>query len=72
MAGITQAQAEAKLTLYLAALDAVLANQEYSINGRTFKRANLADIEKGISFWDAKVKQLDRGGLPIRGVTPVI
>jgi hypothetical protein len=41
MAGITLAQAEAQLALYLAAEEAVLANQSYEIAGRKLTRADL-------------------------------
>ena len=71
MAGITLLDAEEKLALYLAALDAVLNNQSYTINGRSLTRANLKDIESGVDFWDKKVKSLDAGGRRVRLGTPV-
>lgn len=58
MAGITLAQAEAQLTLYLAAEAAVLSGQSYEIAGRRLVRANLAEITAGITTWDNRVKQL--------------
>lgn len=58
MAGITQAQAEAQLALYLAAETAVLGGQAYTINGRSLTRADLAAIQKGIELWDARAKEL--------------
>ena len=58
MAGITLAQAEARLAAYLAAEDAVLSGQSYEIAGRRLTRADLADIAEGIDRWDARVKQL--------------
>lgn len=61
MAGITLAQAEAKLALYLTALDKVLLKQSYSIDGRSLTYANLADIENAIQYWDSKCKKLSRG-----------
>lgn len=70
MAGITLAQAESKLTTWLAAEDAVAEGQSYSIAGRTLTRANLADIREAITHWDRRVKQLSRGGMSVRGVTP--
>lgn len=51
MAGITLAQAEAQLALYLAAEQAVLTGQSYEIAGRRLTRANLADIHAGIKLW---------------------
>ena len=71
MAGITLAQAEAKLTEYLAAETKVLSGQAYSIAGRSFTRANLKEIRDGISYWEAKVKSLTRGGLTMKFGTPV-
>lgn len=58
MAGITLAQAEARLAAYLAAEEAVLANQSYTIGDRTFTRADLAKIQDGIITWDSRVKSL--------------
>lgn len=58
MAGITLAQAEAKLTLYLAALDKIVLGQKVEIDGQAITRANLADVERAITFWDSRVKQL--------------
>lgn len=58
MAGITLAQAEAKLTIYLTAIDKILLGQKVEIDGQAITRANLADVERALSYWDAKVKQL--------------
>lgn len=58
MAGITLAQAEAQLALYLAAEVKVLANQSFEISGRKLTRANLQEIQEGIKTWDARCKQL--------------
>ena len=62
MAGITQAQAEAQLTAWLAALDAIAQNQSYTINGRSLTRANLSDVKDMVDYWDGKVKALTPGG----------
>ncbi|MEX0852625.1 MAG: DUF6148 family protein [Bauldia sp.] len=72
MAGITLAQAEAKLTLWMAANDAVASGQEYAIGSRSLKRTDAAEIREQIQFWDGKVKELSRGstGMRIRGGTP--
>lgn len=59
MAGITQEKAQAQLDAYLAAEVAVLASQSYEIAGRKLTRANLAEIQQGISTWDERVKALD-------------
>lgn len=58
MAGITLAQAEAKLTLYLGALDKIVLNQKVEIDGEALTRANLADVEHAVEIWDRRVKQL--------------
>lgn len=62
MAGITQAEAEARLAEYMAAETAVLSNQSYQIGERSLTRANLAQIREGIEYWDGRVKSLARGG----------
>jgi hypothetical protein len=58
MAGITLAQAEAQLALYLTAEEKVLSGQEYEIAGRKLKRADIDVIQQGIKTWDERVKQL--------------
>ena len=73
MAGITLAQAEDKLTTWMAALDKIAAGQSYSISSggssRTLTRANLDEVQRQIDYWDAKVKSLTRGGISVRGAT---
>lgn len=58
MAGIDLATAEARLTAYLAAEAKVLAGQRVEIDGQSLTRANLEQIQSGISIWDARVKEL--------------
>ncbi len=58
MAGITLEQAQTQLDAYLAAETAVLAGQEYEIAGRRLRRANLAEIQQGITLWSDRVAQL--------------
>lgn len=62
MPGITLAQAEAKLTLWLAAEEALATSQSYQISvdgsSRQLTRADLAEVGKRVQFWDAKVKAL--------------
>ncbi len=70
MAGITLAQAETNLAAWLAASEAVAKSQAYSIAGRTLTRTNAAEIREQIDYWDKKVKNLSRGGIGVRGVTP--
>ena len=58
MAGITLAQAEARLAEYMAAETAVLTAQSYEIAGRRMTRADLAEIRAGIDAWNARVGML--------------
>lgn len=62
MAGITLAQAQARLDEYLAAEVAVLQTQEYKISAgdgfRSSTRADLGQIQKGIELWNRKVQEL--------------
>lgn len=58
MAGIDLTTATARLQLYLDAEAAILANQEYTIGGRRLKRADLAEVRKGVLYWDRQVKDL--------------
>lgn len=74
MAGITLAQAEAQLALWISADAAVSQKQEYQIAGRTWKAADAAEISRKIDYWNGWVQRLSRGGnggMRIRGVTPV-
>lgn len=72
MAGITLAQAQAKLDMWLEAEEALSTSQSYSFGGRQLTRANLSDIEAAIDKWDARVKKLSRDSGPrIRGGTPI-
>lgn len=70
MAGITLAQAQAKLTSSMAAYDSALSAQSYSIGSRSKANANLDALERAVNFWEAKVKELTRGGRAIKGITP--
>ena len=71
MAGITLAQAEAKLVEYLAAETAILNNQSYTISGRSLTRADLDAVQEGVQIWDGRVKALSAGGRRVRLGTPV-
>lgn len=66
MAGITLAQAEAQLTLWIAASSAVAGGQEYEIDTgtgrRKLKRADAAEIRNQVEFWDSWVKRLTSTG----------
>lgn len=72
MAGITLADAESKLSTWLAADDAVATGQEYYIGTRRLRRADADEIRKNIDYWETKVNKLSRGGgVRITGATPV-
>jgi hypothetical protein len=71
MAGITLAEATAKLTEWMNADTAVAQGQSYDIGGRSLTRANAREIRENIQFWNNMVKSLDRGGIKITGATPV-
>jgi hypothetical protein len=71
MPTITLAQAEAKLALWMAADDAVANGQQYAIGDRQLTRAHSAEIRNNIDYWEAKVRRLSRGGMRIKGVTPL-
>lgn len=58
MAGITLIQAQTQLNAYLAAETAVLTGQKYEIAGRMLMRANLAEIQSGITLWQSRVVTL--------------
>ena len=70
MAGITLAQAQAKLQTWLDAEDAVANNQSYSIGNRSLSRANLGEIREAVEFWDTKVKRLSRSKRRTRFAVP--
>ncbi len=71
MAGITLDQAETKLTEYLDAESAILTGQAYSIAGRSLTRADLKAVQEGITRYQKLVNRLSRGGIKVRGGTPV-
>ena len=68
MAGITLAQAQAKLTLYMGYDDQLGINSEVTIDGTTIKRR---DVQKQIEYWNNWVIRLSRtGGIAVREVNP--
>lgn len=71
MAGITLAEAAEKLTEWMSADTAVATGQSYSIGGRSLTRANAKEIRDNIQFWNNMVKSLERGGISVKGATPV-
>lgn len=58
MAGITLADAEAQLALWVAASAAVASGQSYSIKDRSLSRVDAGEIREQINFWDAWVRRL--------------
>lgn len=65
--------ARQRLTEYLNAEAAVLTRQEYRIADRSVKFADLAEIRKGIAYWEDKVANLEsqaRGGSRYRVPSP--
>jgi len=59
MAGITLAQAEAKLAVWMAAEESLATSQSYEIevegNRRQLTRADLGEIGRRITYWNNKV-----------------
>lgn len=70
MAGITLAQAAAKLATWLDAEDKVAAGQSYSIGDRSLSRANLSEIRESIDYWNRQIQKLSRGGIRGHGTIP--
>lgn len=62
MAGITLAQAQAQLEMWLAASEAVSQSQSYRIEtnnaSRYLSRADASEIREQVKFWDGKVKEM--------------
>lgn len=73
MAGITLAQAEAQLALYMQVAEDIATNgQSTAILGRSFQAADLGVVNDAIKFWDAECKRLSAnttGGIRVRGLT---
>ncbi|HAP66876.1 MAG TPA: hypothetical protein DCQ99_03485 [Nitrospinae bacterium] len=71
MAGITLTDAQTQLANWLTASTKVAQGQSYSISGRAVTRADAEEIRKQIIYWDRQVKRLTKGGITIKGATPV-
>lgn len=56
--GITLADAQAKLSLWLAAEEKVGSGQKVEIDGQALTRADLGKIGERITYWDEKCKTL--------------
>lgn len=74
MAGITLAQAETQLALWLTADAALIDGQEFELNiNGVLRRVRLTDaalISRNIDMWDKRCKQLTRGGISVRRGAP--
>ena len=70
MAGITLAQAEAKLQTWLEAEDRIASGQRYRIGDRELARADLAEVRKSVEYWNGKVKELQPGQRRVRFGVP--
>lgn len=64
--GITLAEAQVQLALWLAASAGLASSQSYEIetNGvrRSLTRADAAEVRRNIEFWDGKVQALSVAG----------
>jgi hypothetical protein len=76
MAGVTLAQAQAKLDALQTTYNTLISiDSSYSIStpvgSRAVSKRTLSELREEITYWDAQVKKLTRGGIGIRGVTPI-
>jgi hypothetical protein len=76
MAGITLAQAEAQLALWLTASEKVAKGQSYTIGDRSLTRADARAIQQQIDYWDRKCQELAGATntarkITVYGATPV-
>lgn len=76
MAGITLAEAEAQLAVWLQCLQNIATGgQSTTQGGRTFTEANLREVREMVDYWETKVTRLAASGgskarIRIRGITP--
>ncbi|OGL47857.1 MAG: hypothetical protein A2W05_07765 [Candidatus Schekmanbacteria bacterium RBG_16_38_10] len=68
---MTLTDAQTQLANWLTASTKVAQGQSYSISGRAVTRADAEEIRKQIIYWDRQVKRLTKGGITIKGATPV-
>lgn len=72
---ITLEQAQQNLADAMEALAASRKQQGYSVTsttgGRTTNRALHQSLLEEVKFWERRVAQLQRGGIRVRGGTPV-
>ena len=58
MAGLTLAQAQAKLDTWMKADDAVAAGQAHTIGNRAYTAADAGVIRQNVDWWDKKCREL--------------
>jgi hypothetical protein len=72
---ISLAQAQAQLTLWLAAEAQIsTTGQEYSVQGRAYRAADLGHVAERITFYQQLVDRLSnspRGGVRVRRAVPL-
>ena len=54
---ISSAKCRQILNEHLSALSSVLKGQSYSIGGRSLSRANMKDIQEGITYWTGMLEE---------------
>ncbi len=59
----SQADAQARLQMWLDAEEAVSSGQSYSIGDRSLSRANLSEITDRITYWQRQVDAFRAKGL---------
>lgn len=59
------------LAEYEAAISKVLLGQEYSMGGRSLKRADLATLEAGRDKYKREVARENNGGIQVSSMTPI-
>lgn len=57
----------AQLAAWEAASLALANNESYSINGRTLTRADMADVERALTYWGRQQRLNSRGGIRVTG-----
>lgn len=72
MAGVTLAQAEEQLGLWLAASTAVSKGQSYSIKDRSLSRTDASEIRQQIDYWQNWVSRLTRSASGTRRTRYVV
>ena len=72
MAGITLAQATSNLSVLMTAAGKEDGTATISMpDGSHVTYRSLSEITNAIQFWDSQVKRLSRGGLSVRGISPL-